>query len=123
MAAGRNNAGLRAEWPCPTFWEMVEARTRGLRVLGVTGEPFATSRIRAWCFARPHPPYPAKMSEYNELPNNGNDFGGVHLRDHRGTCSTFSLKAWRAPSGAQQNHFYRCLTQHLFAQSSLWIAD
>jgi Zn-dependent metalloprotease len=107
------------------FGEMVEARTRGHTdwIIGTDlNEPFRNMKNPgALTIGGLNKPYPSKMSEFIELPNQDNaDHGGVHINS-----SIFNHAFYLTAEGLQgalglvdaARVFHRALTVHLQAQS------
>jgi Zn-dependent metalloprotease len=120
---GGNQTGALREAVSDIFGEMVEARTRGHNdwLLGSDFiRPLRNLKDPAALFYFDHH-YPARMSEYIQQPNDeNNDWGGIHVNSTiishafyllaEGLTDAIGLRSAEAI-------FYRCLTQHLFAQS------
>lgn len=120
-----NQSGALNESFSDIFGEMVEARVEGRNDWRMGSRLSAALRD----FANPgsltigglNRPYPARMSEFVQLPNTDDaDHGGVHLNSSI-INHAFWLLAEGLPGAIGRAEaariFFRCLTQHLQAQS------
>lgn len=120
-----NQSGALNEAFSDILGDMVEARTRGRNDWLMGSDLKAPIRnlkdpaaFTAWLTGRP---YPVKMSEFAQIPNTpDSDHGGVHINSSI-INHAFYLLAEGMPGaiglGRAESIFFRCLTQHLLAQS------
>ncbi len=120
-----NQPGALNEAFSDIFGEMVEARTVGQPdwLVGTQlAQPARDMRNpSSMTIGGLNRPYPSKMSEYLQLPNNeGGDSGGVHLNSSIVNHAYYLLAAGLDGNVGLRDAeriFYRCLTQHLQPQS------